>query len=155
MSSFSNWRCSKRPPLAPKHDLQTPSNRNAMRILLFQHAITQGHKNPARQVAVATWFCTVALTICGHSVWNKRYVILLAPRILRSLVCAKKKKTPASKIFFKRVNPSQPQRYFLSLHNNRVVCTQSKAIPLQAWTGPEGSRRLRLPDFKTIGTWRW
>ena len=27
-----------------------------------------------------------------------------------------------------------------------------KAIPLQAWTGPEGSRRLRLPDFKTIDT---
>jgi len=27
-----------------------------------------------------------------------------------------------------------------------------KAIPLQAWTGPEGSRRLSLPDFKTIGT---
>jgi hypothetical protein len=26
------------------------------------------------------------------------------------------------------------------------------AIPLQVWTGPEGSRRLRLPDFKTIGT---
>jgi hypothetical protein len=22
-----------------------------------------------------------------------------------------------------------------------------KAVPLQAWTGPEGSRRLRLPDF--------
>jgi hypothetical protein len=22
-------------------------------------------------------------------------------------------------------------------------------------TGPEGSKRLRLPDFKTIGTWRW
>ena len=27
-----------------------------------------------------------------------------------------------------------------------------KAIPLQVWTGPEGSRRLRLPDFKTVGT---
>jgi hypothetical protein len=27
-----------------------------------------------------------------------------------------------------------------------------KAIPLQALTGPEGSRRSRLPDFKTIGT---
>jgi len=27
-----------------------------------------------------------------------------------------------------------------------------KAIPLQAWTDPEVSRRLRLPDFKTIGT---
>jgi len=29
---------------------------------------------------------------------------------------------------------------------------KGKAIPLQAWTGPEGPRRLRLPDFKTIGT---
>jgi len=27
-----------------------------------------------------------------------------------------------------------------------------KAIPLQACTGPEGSRKLRLPGFKTIGT---
>ena len=25
-----------------------------------------------------------------------------------------------------------------------------KAILLQAWTGPEGSRRLRFPDFKDI-----
>jgi len=29
---------------------------------------------------------------------------------------------------------------------------KGKAIPLQAWTGPEDSRRLRLPDFKTTGT---
>jgi hypothetical protein len=29
---------------------------------------------------------------------------------------------------------------------------KSKAIPLQAWTGPESSRRLRLPNFKIIGT---
>jgi len=29
---------------------------------------------------------------------------------------------------------------------------KGKAIPLHAWTDPEGSRRLRLPDFKTIGT---
>ena len=27
-----------------------------------------------------------------------------------------------------------------------------KTIPLQAWTGPVGSRRLRLPDIKTVGT---
>jgi len=31
-----------------------------------------------------------------------------------------------------------------------VVKGKNKAIPLQAWTGPEGSRRLRLPDFKTV-----
>jgi hypothetical protein len=36
---------------------------------------------------------------------------------------------------------------------NRLQCAgKGKAIPLKAWTGPEGSRRLRLPDFKTIGT---
>jgi len=25
-------------------------------------------------------------------------------------------------------------------------------IPVQAWTGPEGSKRFRFPDLKTIGT---
>jgi hypothetical protein len=29
---------------------------------------------------------------------------------------------------------------------------KGKAIPLQAWTGTEGSRRLRFPDFKIFGT---
>jgi hypothetical protein len=32
---------------------------------------------------------------------------------------------------------------------------KGKANPLQALTCPVGSRRLRLPDFKTISTWRW
>jgi len=32
---------------------------------------------------------------------------------------------------------------------------KGKVIPLQAWRGPEGSRRLKLPDFKTVGTRRW
>jgi hypothetical protein len=36
--------------------------------------------------------------------------------------------------------------------NNAAIIKllNGKAIPLQALTGPEGSRRLRLPDFKTI-----
>jgi hypothetical protein len=42
-----------------------------------------------------------------------------------------------------------PERYTTRIHK------KCKAIPLQTWTGPEGSRRLRLPDFTTIGTWRW
>jgi len=33
-----------------------------------------------------------------------------------------------------------------------IVKGKGKSIPLQAWTGPEGSRKLRLPDFKKIGT---
>jgi len=42
-------------------------------------------------------------------------------------------------------------------HDDGVIpCPcKDKAIPLQAWTGPEGSGRLRLPDFKTIHTRRW
>jgi len=27
---------------------------------------------------------------------------------------------------------------------------KGKSVPLQAWTGPEGSRKLRLPDFMTM-----
>jgi hypothetical protein len=37
---------------------------------------------------------------------------------------------------------------YQSDNNNK----KGKAIPLQAWTGPEGSRRMRLPDLKTICT---
>ena len=29
---------------------------------------------------------------------------------------------------------------------------KGKAIPLQAWTGPEGSKSSRLPDFKAVVT---
>jgi hypothetical protein len=32
---------------------------------------------------------------------------------------------------------------------------KGKAIPLQAWRGPEVSRMLRLPNFKAVGTIRW
>jgi len=40
------------------------------------------------------------------------------------------------------------------LHMNvmLIIKIKGKAIQLQAWTGPEGSRRLRVPDFKTIST---
>jgi len=40
--------------------------------------------------------------------------------------------------------------------NLRLYCGKGKGktIPVEAWTGPEGSRSLRLPDFKTVGSWR-
>jgi len=44
---------------------------------------------------------------------------------------------------------------YSTLYSYDYVADKGKAIPLQAWTGPEVSRRLRLPDFKTIGTRRW
>ena len=30
-----------------------------------------------------------------------------------------------------------------------IYIYKGKAVPLQAWTGPEGSRKFRLPDFVT------
>jgi hypothetical protein len=29
------------------------------------------------------------------------------------------------------------------------IC-KGKAVPLQAWSGPEGSRKLRFPDYMTM-----
>ena len=36
--------------------------------------------------------------------------------------------------------------------NDPLPSSKCKAVPLQVWTGPESSRRLRLLDFKTVGT---
>jgi hypothetical protein len=32
-----------------------------------------------------------------------------------------------------------------------IPSSKGKAIPLQAWTDPKDSRRLRFPDFKIVG----
>jgi len=47
---------------------------------------------------------------------------------------------------------SQPGLLTKSPRISLCIYKAGKAIPLQAWTGPEGSRKLRLPDFMTIST---
>ena len=49
---------------------------------------------------------------------------------------------------------SDDQRHERVQYAKDIIKTarKGKAIPLQAWTGPESSRRLRLTDFMTIGT---
>jgi len=39
--------------------------------------------------------------------------------------------------------------YKISIIHRRIKCTykEKKTIPVQAWAGPEGSRRLKLPEF--------
>jgi hypothetical protein len=37
---------------------------------------------------------------------------------------------------------------WILLHITTTVC-KGKAAPLQAWSGPEGSRKLRFPDYMT------
>ena len=43
-------------------------------------------------------------------------------------------------------------RSVIMMTTTHLKMGKGKAIPLQAWKGPKGSRRLRLPDFKAIGT---
>jgi len=47
------------------------------------------------------------------------------------------------------------QTYILHTCCFLKYATSLKASPLQAWTGPEVSRKLSFPDFMTIGIWKW
>jgi hypothetical protein len=39
---------------------------------------------------------------------------------------------------------------YISGHCHRSgIQSKGKGVPLQAWSGPEGSRKLRFPDFLT------
>jgi hypothetical protein len=50
------------------------------------------------------------------------------------------------------LKPDTNNWYSIRRHHIYDSKGKGKAIPLQGWTGPEVSRRMRLPDFKTIGT---
>jgi hypothetical protein len=60
----------------------------------------------------------------------------------------------AHRIFYvSRIRIKHKVNYrFVVLFEAWNLCKAKKATPLQAWTGPEGSGRLKLPDFTTIGT---
>jgi hypothetical protein len=40
-----------------------------------------------------------------------------------------------------------PRTSHVITHVTQTMVKKGKAVPLQAWTGPQGSRRSRLPDF--------
>ena len=48
-------------------------------------------------------------------------------------------------IFLSQQNYKSPDNF----HNHHKMYCKGKAVPLQAWSGPEGSRKLRFPDFVT------
>jgi hypothetical protein len=61
-------------------------------------------------------------------------------------------------VHYKTLRPAENLKLLITdkLNTNKINIGKDKgkgkAIPLQAWAGPECSRRLRFPDFKTIGT---
>jgi len=56
--------------------------------------------------------------------------------------------------FLKIVSVRETGKLFIDLLP-LLGTVEAKAIPQLSWTGPEGSRRMRLPVSKTIGQWRW
>jgi hypothetical protein len=40
-------------------------------------------------------------------------------------------------------------RAVIGIYDCAMFQHKSKAVPLQAWSGPEGSRKLRFPDYMT------
>ena len=43
--------------------------------------------------------------------------------------------------------PAPPTLLYVPLNTPYLI--KGKSVPLQAWSGPEGSRKLRFPDFMT------
>jgi len=52
-------------------------------------------------------------------------------------------------LYLKRVIQSYYNDITEAPENIYIYKGKGKAVPLQAWTGPEGSRKLRFPDFVT------
>jgi hypothetical protein len=56
---------------------------------------------------------------------------------------------PGPSDYYKKL--TYPIKKEISLAFEKLTIVKGKAIQLEAWTGPEVSRRLKLPDFKKIG----
>ena len=97
-------------------------------------------------------------------IYNKRIgtkLLRLKNRLFRFTLHSSRKVARRQKGFeFGRVYRQLIWSTFVNVSGEKVGTTSTeaelyrkgKAITLQAWTGPEGSSRLRLSDFKTIGT---
>jgi hypothetical protein len=81
----------------------------------------------------------------------KRVYSAVRPGFLNKAVCASTLKSYNTFTF--RVQEFRKGSFVTG--NSAHIYVKGKVVSLQAWTGPEGSRRLRLPDFKTIGTQKW
>jgi len=73
---------------------------------------------------------TTGLTFCGRTYHEApRYVVYSSLHAL-----------PAT---------SSPPHFKIPSTRTNLHHVKGKAVPLQAWSGPEGSRKLRFPDFVT------
>ena len=48
-----------------------------------------------------------------------------------------------------KIHPVEAELFHAEGQTDRHTKVKGKSVPLQAWSGPEGSRKLRFPDFMT------
>ena len=89
-----------------------------------------------------------------YSIWQVhilvcKYLLSLGPWVLNRVIY--KLQIPNTDIgcSIEPVSSKIWLQLFLKFSPGLYYYGKGKAIPLQAWTGPEGSRKLRLPDFVT------
>jgi len=54
--------------------------------------------------------------------------------------------------FYKKLTHTTQRRFINTSNSLKYYKNKNgtgKSVPLQAWSGPEGSRKLRFPDFMT------
>jgi hypothetical protein len=104
------------------------------------------------------WFCP---TSCY---WNINIHILLVRIFIfvqqSSIISVDKKMLyricfQSRLVFLDLRNSTGSFLLLISMHLTKSHVQFSLQGKGKAWSGPEGSRRLSLPDFKTIDTWRW
>jgi ribonuclease HI len=83
---------------------------------------------------------------------NKQATTQMVQEIRRTLNLNKQGKTIAFQWIPSHVGIHGNETTDLLAKKGTTLLSKHKAIPLQALTSPEGSSRLRLPDFMTIGT---
>jgi len=88
--------------------------------------------------------------LCNMFVYN---VLVFPTKIIEQLTSAHSMQLvdPENIHFLQQFRANRTDCTFLAFACCGTV-SKGKAILLQAWRGPEGFRRLRFPDFKTIGT---
>jgi len=119
-----------------------------------------------KQLVYMLWFCLVSLRV---SEWmNKQFrKVFVSPNLFSQLfVCGlhlseNTSGRPFHYCYIKYIysRPTLTRGWHLRQATRKVAiiecCNdttyvrQCKAVPLQVWSGPEGSRKLRFPDFVT------
>jgi hypothetical protein len=81
-----------------------------------------------------------------HSVISGESTLASLLMFFLSMATQKVQERPPLKVSFAKVG----QNCVPQVSTLRLVYLKGKAIPKQAWRGPEGYRKLRLPDLNTI-----